>query len=78
MTLADLTDLTDAELIAEWKRGNDAGEGFAIGWETDALDALDTIGTFVRFVGDLAAWERDGTLILVGDVHGPWAVTVEA
>ena len=77
MTITDLTDLTDAELIAAYRAGNNAGEGFAIGNENDAIDALDTIGTFVRFVGDLAAWERDGALILVGDSHGPWAVKID-
>ena len=83
-TLSDLTELSDAELIAEWRRGNDNGEGWDIGHETDELDALTEEGwTFVRWVGDehcqFAAWASEcGQVAIVADGHGPWAVTVEA
>ena len=78
MTLTDLTNLTDAELIAAYREGNNAGEGFAIGRENDAINDLDTIGTFLCMIDpSLAAWERDGRLILVGDAHGPWAIAID-
>lgn len=72
--------MTNEELMDAWRRGNNAGHGWAVGREdmTPIEAALDvglehvrTISPEGGVVGKLA-----GDIIVVADSHGPWAVTI--
>lgn len=86
MTATDLLSITDAatlrrKAVAAWCNGNDTGNGFAVGViGADINDLADDLGTLiVRADNDrqVAIYEdHDGSVVLVGDAHGPWAVRV--
>jgi hypothetical protein len=68
------------ELMDAWRRGNDAGEGYAVGGESQSpSQAADEEG--IRESGDLdptgniVAVSGD-RLIVICDANGPWAVDV--
>jgi len=69
---------TDRTSEALWTRLNDAGEGFAVGKETDDINEIDGLGTLIQRAAtdtDVAVYRAaDGTLTIVGDANGPWAV----
>lgn len=78
---------TDEEIEREFDRGNNAGEGIeACGCEGTRCDCdAETIGLYLdaEYVGLTAGRGlrvfRDGArLFAVGDVHGPWAVRMDA
>lgn len=72
--------ISDEELKKLWRRGNDAGRGYAIGEEDQSqreaakdggLENIQKIDQEGNVVGIL-----DGDIIVVCDANGPWAVTV--
>jgi hypothetical protein len=62
----------------QWARGNNAGDGYAVGDEGDDIDDLadEVGGTLIHWPGHgVAVYRRsDGSLVAVGDAYGPWAV----
>jgi hypothetical protein len=78
-----ITQSTDnTSLMAAYRRGNNAGEGYSIG--SDAYTPREAIEDsadleWLRYIhaeGACLARRDDGALVVVGDAHGPWAVTV--
>ena len=75
--------MTPEDIIANRKqlytRENDAGHGFAIG---NGDDHVNHCGEGMALIsashgaGDPAVYFRSGSCIIVGDAHGPWAVTI--
>lgn len=72
--------MNDKELNNAWRRGNDAGCGFALGDEdmtpeeaakSEGLENIRIIDPEGTVVGQLA-----GYTIVIADSHGPWAVTI--
>lgn len=86
MTATDLLSITDAATLRReadllWSAGNNAGQGFAVGAEdaniNDLADELGTLAARSDCDTDVAIYQgRDGSVVLVADVHGPWAVRV--
>jgi hypothetical protein len=76
------------DLLAQWRAGNDNGEGFAVPTLADQTPLVDwrTTAEAVQDAGwDLLGLEAGGmclaqlpdvTIALVCDAHGPWAVRV--
>lgn len=61
---------------------NNAGAGYAVGEEDDDINELaELLGAelIVTSTSDdrVAVYRRGEQLILVGDAHGPWAVSVD-
>lgn len=86
ISLTDLLSITDASTLRDaandlWTAGNNAGQGFAVGAEgANINDLADELGTLVARSDvdtNVAIYQgRDGSVVLVADVHGPWAVRV--
>ena len=75
-------ELTNSEIEALWDKGNNAGEGYAVGGEQmtprEAAEAegFDDIRTFdTRTSAGHCVIGRDGdTWVAICDANGPWAV----
>ena len=64
----------------QWDRGNDAGEGFAVGAESDSpREAAQRDGLSIRgqFRGCVLAQDTTGEYLAIFDANGPWAVYVK-
>ena len=63
-----------------YTRENDAGNGFAIGNGDDHVNHCGSEGMALisasHGAGDPAVYFRSAACIIVGDAHGPWAVTI--
>lgn len=82
-------DNTDAELLAAYEVGNNAGNGIGIG-EGDEENLTDAIAvekwTYVRMLTDCStgwgeavlAKDEDDDLFVICNINGPWAVQVDA
>lgn len=85
----DVMNMTDAELVNAWSRGNDAGDGWAPAQDgddtqslTDAIEAED--GTILRAIeagsggnnSRMYLAEISGQFCVVADCNGPWTVTL--
>lgn len=84
-----LLDTADANLTRRnardlWRAGNEAGDGFApdvaVTGEQPGINELSAeFGTLVLRADtnmDVAVYNDDDRLVLVGDSHGPWCVRV--
>lgn len=64
-----------------WTTGNDAGKGYAVGYEDDEdINAIEGLGDLVRpstGPDTLAIYVDTHEIIAVGDVEGPWAVSID-
>lgn len=63
----------------QWDRGNEAGEGFAVGSESDSpRDAAMRDGLSYRdsHRGAVLAQDTTGQYLAIYDADGPWAVYV--
>lgn len=65
---------SDDEVLSLWRKGNDAGEGFAVGEEGYDIDEIDGIGDYLYTAEDIAVYQDGDTLVGVADANGPWAV----
>lgn len=78
---ADLDTITrEIDLCGAFAAGRD--DGYAVGDEHDDIEALGgLLGELLGTVGTgdeaIAVYRSTAGLVLVGDVHGPWAVRVE-
>lgn len=73
----EITKTKMADLEKAWHRGNNAGKGYAVGNEKDTpKEACKSEGWKILSAEyDICiAKKPDGTLVGVGDAHGPWAV----
>lgn len=82
-------DTTDSELLAAYRAGNNAGEGYSVASAPGGMDSDETPReaiernqglTFDREIGDdgaCLATDIDGRLVVVADAHGPHAVAVD-
>jgi len=77
ITRNDLNDATRTVAHDTWTALNDAGEGFAVGSETDEITALEGLGELQPGADDVAVYIKDNTATIVADLYGPWAVEVE-
>jgi hypothetical protein len=62
-----------------WRKGNDKGEGYAVGEEHDSINEIDEIGELIIHSEDndgFAVYCDDGSEVVVADSNGPWAVDV--
>lgn len=70
--------MTYQDMLREWRRGNDDGQGFAVGDDDSNPNALDGVGTLLIRAAtreEIAVYQdHSGGLIGVGDLYGPWAV----
>lgn len=60
-----------------WRKGNNAGLGYAVGRETDDINHIRGIGKLIRPSSnpdEIAIYKDGNTYVGVGDAHGPWAV----
>ena len=78
--------LTDEQITAAWRAGNDAGHGEAVGAvnhspreaaEDDEYDVVRTFDTGMTTSQAVIAWDGDN-LIAICDSNGPWAVDITA
>ena len=76
MNLFNHTTLSNDEIKTLWMRGNNAGNGFSVGEETDIITAIDGIGEIVSYDYDIAVYQDGDSLVAVADAHGPWAVKI--
>lgn len=56
-----------------------AGEGYAIGDVTDNINEIEGIGELIKRAqsdSDIAIYADNYTVTMVGDAHGPWAVSI--
>ena len=64
----------------QWDKGNDAGEGFSVGAETDSpREAAQRDGLSYRdgHRGAVLAQDTTGQYLAIYDANGPWAVYVK-
>lgn len=64
-----------------YARGNDAGEGYAVGDQDSNINELaeEIGGTLIHRAetdDDVAVYQTSEGFVIVGDSHGPWAVAV--
>lgn len=65
--------------LAEWRAGNDAGRGFAVGDDGDTPEqaALRAGYEIVEVDDEGRAVARDGSRrVVICDANGPWAVAI--
>lgn len=73
--------LFNRDLIEAWKRGNDAGNGYAVGLETDTprqavgASSLTYRGDLDPSGGSVVSSDCE-RIVVVRDANGPWAVDV--
>lgn len=69
------------DYAAFWRAGNDAGEGFAVGEDGEAVNDIAGIGDLTINSMDNDGFavyrDEDGVETIVADANGPWAVRVE-
>jgi len=65
-----------------WQHGNDAGDGYAAGEATQSPDhAAKAEGWQILDrdkTGNVLTKQPDGTITVIADLYGPWAVDVSA
>ena len=81
---SNILNLTDSEIESLWSKGNDAGNGYAVGEanmtpreaaEAEEFDDIRTFDTWNSTSHCVVA--RDGDkLVAICDANGPWAVTI--
>lgn len=64
-----------------WREGNGAGEGFAVGEDSDDINEIEGLGELVARANtsrEVAQYldKARGILTLVGDANGPWAISI--
>ena len=67
------------EAMKAWRLGNDKGEGFPVGAETDSLEAAaqrENLTILQRFQNGSLVTTDGVSTIMVCHVYGPWAVTI--
>lgn len=67
------------ELNKLWNAGNDAGDGYGVGDDSDDINKIKGIGKLVSKSNrndEVAVYEKGNKYIVVGDANGPWAVDV--
>jgi hypothetical protein len=70
------TNLTIAEILNAYRKGNNSGMGFCVGEETDLIFDIAGIGELVARDNEIAVYQNGSELIAVGNAHGPWAVNI--
>jgi hypothetical protein len=70
------TNLTIAEILNAYRKGNNSGMGFCVGEETDEIFEITGIGELVAYSDEIAVYQNGSELIAVGNAHGPWAVNI--
>jgi hypothetical protein len=66
--------------IKEWRRGNDRGDGYEAGNESDSpvraaiREGWDVIEEDIT--GNVLAMRPGGGMVVIADLNGPWAVDV--
>ena len=78
----DITSAAARAILQAYDIADRAGDGFAVGDNSDPIEEVPGIGTYLgttatRGYYAIAVYRDGGDLVLVGDVHGPWAVRVE-
>ena len=77
-----LHDIDDEAIEYAWETGNDDGNGYAVGDETDAIDSgavQAAIGLpYIGWLSDpwIAVYSDGKSMVAVKDNDGPWAVGV--
>ena len=70
------TNLTIAEILNAYRKGNNSGMGFCVGEETDLIFDISGICDLVARDNEIALYQIGSELISVGDANGPWAVNI--
>jgi urease gamma subunit len=63
------TALFTSEIVNSYRAGNNAGEGFTVGEETDKVFDVANLGDLVAYVDGIAVYRDGQNLIAVGDAH---------
>lgn len=70
-----------AEALRQWREGNDNGDGFEIGHDTDTPEeAAERKGLEVIAYGEegfVVARAPDGHVYAIANSYGPWAVRLD-
>ena len=78
----DISSAAARAILQAYDIADRAGDGFAIGDSLDPIEEIAEAGTYLGMTATrgyyaIAVYRDGGDLVLVGDVHGPWAVRVE-
>lgn len=69
---SQITPISDAELLAAWQAGDAAGRGYA-----PDFDVIERAEKRTYRNGFTVARDCIGTLLVICDVYGPWAVDID-